>query len=228
MVVAVLSNLGTNAQKQAHMDNEERPLDEQRHYTRLPFWWLGFLGVLSGAIGDFVALGLASQSLVAALGGGTTLVSNVIIAHIWNKDEFFRTDAIGTFFIILGAVWFAVFTVDAPDESLEELKQHMYRPWFIIYISVQLVILLGLLSTIVTSACYEMRKDMTFAILQPMVYRLEEAEDRMERLECHIKSLEAKINPTLPGGGREYGRRWSTKERDYLKVTEIPLSSSLT
>ena len=38
-------------------------------------WWVGFAGVLSGALGDFVALGLASQSLVAALGGGDLSLS---------------------------------------------------------------------------------------------------------------------------------------------------------
>ena len=101
---------------------------------------MGFAGVLSGALGDFVALGLASQSLVAALGGGklcsrrlvlclklhgvwmmtgTTLIANVVIANCWNRDKIFRSDMIGVLFIIIGAVWFAAFTVDAPDESLE-------------------------------------------------------------------------------------------------------------
>ena len=60
-----------------------------RNYCANPFvplkWWLGLSGVIVGAIGDFVALGFASQSLVSALGGGTTLICNVVVAHLWNK-----------------------------------------------------------------------------------------------------------------------------------------------
>ena len=50
---------------------------------------------------------------------GTTLIANVVIANCWNRDKIFRSDMIGVLFIIIGAVWFAAFTVDAPDESLE-------------------------------------------------------------------------------------------------------------
>ena len=96
-------------------------------------------------------------------------MANIVIANCWNKDQLFRSDILGVIFIIVGAVWFAVFTVGAPDESLEDLKNSMKRPWFLAYISGQTFILLCLLSTIASSAYYNVRKRFTFAILEPVL-----------------------------------------------------------
>merc|ERR1712100_564517 len=82
----VASNVGTNTQKAAHIRNGKKKEEDQVAYWKLPLWWCGFVGVLSGAIGDFVALALATQSMVAALGGSTTLVANVIVSHYWHHD----------------------------------------------------------------------------------------------------------------------------------------------
>ena len=87
-----------------------------------PFWWLGLFGVIGGAIGDFVALGYASQALVAALGGGTTLVGNVFFGSLWNGEEILATDMIGVLAVICGAVAFALTTPKAESYTLQELE----------------------------------------------------------------------------------------------------------
>ena len=46
----------------------------------------------------------ASQALVAALGGGSTLLCNAVVASCYNKDQIFFTDVCGVAFIIAGAV----------------------------------------------------------------------------------------------------------------------------
>ena len=64
-------------------------------YTSVPRWWLGLGGVIFGAIGDFIALGLTSQALATALGGATTLWANVVIARYWLKEELNKWDVFG-------------------------------------------------------------------------------------------------------------------------------------
>ena len=54
--------------------------------------------------------GQASQALVAALGGGSTLLCNVVVAGsgcFYNKDQIYFTDVCGVAFIIAGAVHIA-------------------------------------------------------------------------------------------------------------------------
>ena len=41
-------------------------------------------------IGDFIALGLASQAVCTALGGATTLWANILIAKYWLKEDLTR------------------------------------------------------------------------------------------------------------------------------------------
>ena len=60
-LASILSNMGTNPQRAAHMKNDSLPVEEQRAYIYQPFWWCGFVMTLLGAIGDFWALALASQ-----------------------------------------------------------------------------------------------------------------------------------------------------------------------
>ena len=52
-------------------------------------------------------MAFASQALVAALGGGSTLLTNVVVARVWNGDKLVKTDALGVAMIIAGATYFA-------------------------------------------------------------------------------------------------------------------------
>ncbi|KDO16148.1 hypothetical protein SPRG_18317, partial [Saprolegnia parasitica CBS 223.65] len=81
IAAAIGSNLGVNVQKRSHMQEDERPKHLQRPYTKRPVWWLGMFLVVFGSLGDLFALGFAPQTLVASLGGGSTIVANVLIAR---------------------------------------------------------------------------------------------------------------------------------------------------
>ena len=104
IVASVISNFGVNIQKLAHTKLEAMEPHLRIPYTRMPMWWLGMGMVVAGAIGDFIALGLASQALVAASGGATTMAANVLIAHYWLHEELYVMDVLGVFMIICGAV----------------------------------------------------------------------------------------------------------------------------
>ena len=62
IVASVISNFGVNIQKLAHTKLEAMEPHLRIPYTRMPMWWLGMGMVVAGAIGDFIALGLASQA----------------------------------------------------------------------------------------------------------------------------------------------------------------------
>lgn len=89
VLASVVSNVGVNVQKLSHDREAARPVSVQRAYVQRPMWWLGLSLVVFGSIGDFAAFGFATQSLVAALGGGSTLVTNVITAHFMNHEQLF-------------------------------------------------------------------------------------------------------------------------------------------
>ena len=86
---AIVSNLGVNIQKYSHVQNGMLSVNDQQMYLRRPLWWFGLLCVVLGSVGDFAAFGFATQALVAALGGGTTIVANVVIAHYFNREQIY-------------------------------------------------------------------------------------------------------------------------------------------
>ena len=64
--------------------------------------WVGLSGVVFAGLGDFAALGLASQPLVASLGGSTTLIANVFVARFYNKNALYATDLLGVACVAAG------------------------------------------------------------------------------------------------------------------------------
>jgi hypothetical protein len=80
MIVTFYYSVGINLQKKALKQNElsaqESNTDSVPVY-RLPLWCLGFFLILAGSILDFVAFGLAPQSLLAPL-AALTLVWNMV------------------------------------------------------------------------------------------------------------------------------------------------------
>ncbi|KAG7381172.1 NIPA-like protein 3 [Phytophthora boehmeriae] len=141
---AVLSNLGVNVQKLSHVQEDERPIFERRTYYTRPMWLVGLILIALGAIGDFEALGFAPQSLVAAVGGGFTVLANVFFAHLWLGQILTRTDVLGTLLIIIGVVLSTV--ANEPDQqmSLVELEKQFFQLGFLVYLGVMTAILAGL------------------------------------------------------------------------------------
>jgi hypothetical protein len=62
---SVGSNLGVNTQKWAFMQNDKLRKADRKKYTELKAWWIGLFLIIGGSLGDFAALGLAAQSIVA-------------------------------------------------------------------------------------------------------------------------------------------------------------------
>jgi hypothetical protein len=70
------NNAGVNLQKLSITRELKKPEHDQRPYVLQPFWSIGLLGIIIGAVADSLALGFAAASVVTPV-GGFTIVANV-------------------------------------------------------------------------------------------------------------------------------------------------------
>ncbi|KAF9120704.1 NIPA-like protein 3 [Mortierella sp. 14UC] len=98
-------------------------------------WAAGLAVFIIGNLGGFIALRFAPQSLTAPL-GSISLISNVIIAPLVNKEVLGRWDLAGIFFIVAGSVIVVVFSgIVAQDYKLCVLINLFQKPATIAYLS---------------------------------------------------------------------------------------------
>ncbi|KAG9400520.1 NIPA-like protein 3 [Aphanomyces cochlioides] len=131
---AIGSNLGVNVQKRSHDKEDTKPKHLRRPYTVRPMWWLGMFLVVFGSLGDLFALGFAPQTLVASLGGGSTIVANVLFAHYWLKQPLYFTDVVGVILVSSGVVVLALSSAEEGKYSVAQLFELMRAPAFIVYV----------------------------------------------------------------------------------------------
>lgn len=131
IISAIASNFGVNMQKYSH--NKEELRATPRPYHKRPIWWLGMICVVLGSLGDFFALGFASQTLVASLGGGSTIFVNVMFAKFWLKQSLYVTDLIGVAMVTIGVVILALASSDEGEYKMEQIYQLMQAAPFIFY-----------------------------------------------------------------------------------------------
>ncbi|EQC34344.1 hypothetical protein SDRG_08116 [Saprolegnia diclina VS20] len=189
VVASVISNLGVNVQKYSHATEALRPEASQRAYIHRPVWWLGLLMVIAGSIGDFTAFVFATQALVAALGGGSTLIANVIIAHYMNKETLYKTDIIGVIWVIIGVVLIAVISDEDKTYPLDELEKLFTRKGFVVYITCVVISVVCMLAKIKGSLAHTLKNQIRWShqrqkqILKNNEARFQDLERRMEALE---------------------------------------------
>lgn len=164
ITAAIASNFGVNVQKKSHTYEELRPKHEQRPYTRRPLWWAGMLLVIFGSLGDFFALGFAAQTLVASLGGGSTIFANVVFAHFWLKQHLYFTDILGVAIVTVGVVVLALASSAEGKYTIDEIYILMRAPQFIIYVMVTTMFTMTLLLRVRRSRAPALRAIPTQAI----------------------------------------------------------------
>ena len=141
---SIASNLGVNMQKYSFILNNKLPKQKQKLKTRQPKWLLGMALVILGSIGDFAALSLAAQSVVAPI-GSVTLVANVFFAHYWLKESLSWIELAGTGLIVSGSV-LAVAFGDHGDTNynIHDILRFFYGTTFIIYAVLSIALSLAL------------------------------------------------------------------------------------
>ncbi|KAG3117170.1 hypothetical protein PI124_g1750 [Phytophthora idaei] len=192
VVASIVSNLGVNIQKYSHSNEAARPVRERRPYIRRPVWWVGFALVVVGSLGDFAAFGFATQSLVAALGGGATLVANVVTAQCLNGERLYKTDVGGVLFVIMGVVMIACIAEPNVEYPLPELELRFVRTPFVVYITCVGVCTVSMLATIKGSVANRLKNQVYWSNKRQKKL-MKEFELRVERLEQRLLDMEVKV-----------------------------------
>lgn len=89
---------------------------------------------------DFVALGIARQSIVAAVGGGTTIIANVVIAQRLNREFISKNDYIGMSFIVIAVVLLAFSADTVYTFTIDQAKNLVVEPIFLGYVVAQIFV----------------------------------------------------------------------------------------
>lgn len=193
VLAAVVSASGTAIQKRSHRADALLPPDEKVPYYYRRLWWLGLIAVVGGAVGDFCALGFASQALVAALGGPATLITNVWLSHYLGQEPLFVTDMAGFACVVLGSLVLASTLGPGESFSLTQLQSLFASPNFVGYLLGQVLVIVLLLATIVDSVAYKWRASITAGLMAPIYYRLDDLQDVNDRLLLRVRRLETRL-----------------------------------
>ncbi|CEG38096.1 hypothetical protein L915_21489 [Plasmopara halstedii] len=223
VVASVVSNLGLNIQKYSHMSEAARPVNERRPYIRRPVWWIGLSLVILGSLGDFAAFGFATQSLVAALGGGSTLVANVFTAQCLNGEKLYKTDVSGVLFVIMGVVMIAWISEPNVEYPLPELELRFVRTPFVVYITCVGVCTVSMLATIKGSVANRLKNQVYWSnkrqkkLMKKFELRVQRLEQRL--LEMEVKLLQVSTSPAPLPTGLFHPPAISRELRDLINAT---------
>lgn len=145
-VFSILNSVGINLQKYSLRRDSLFPAKQRRKSCLQPIWVLGFILIFLGSIMDFVAFGLAPQTLLAPL-AALSLVWNLLIAPVVHNETITRENLVATGVIIGGVTITVVFAGrSTPTYDLDDLLQ-MYMTQlmrvYILCVGSFLVILFG-------------------------------------------------------------------------------------
>ncbi|KDO21227.1 hypothetical protein SPRG_13727 [Saprolegnia parasitica CBS 223.65] len=156
LVFSILNSVGINLQKYSLTQNEK--LGSQKGSFQQPMWVLGLVFVCLGSILDFVAFGMAPQTLLAPL-AALSLVWNMLIAPFFHKEKVTRRNLVATCIIFFGVTLTVIFAGHStPAYDLEDLIKLYQTPVMYFYIVSILLFLITLFAStryIETNHLYE-------------------------------------------------------------------------
>ena len=88
--------------KWAHNKSEQNP---GRSVVKDPNWIMGFFSLILGSVLNVVALSFGNQLLLAST-SSLSIIFNTLMAVIFLKERFVKTDMIAIFLICLGSLLF--------------------------------------------------------------------------------------------------------------------------
>ncbi|PCH41331.1 DUF803-domain-containing protein [Wolfiporia cocos MD-104 SS10] len=115
---------------------EDQQGGNESDYLRSKLWWLGFLLMNLGELGNFVSYAFAPASVVAPL-GTFALIANCIFAPFILKERFRKRDFLGIIMAIVGAIT-VVLSANPSDVRLnpEGLIHAIMQRAFIVYAAI--------------------------------------------------------------------------------------------
>ncbi|KAK1939349.1 putative magnesium transporter NIPA8 [Phytophthora citrophthora] len=132
LVFSVLNSVGINLQKLSMSRNDVAEV--KKTTVKQPLWMLGFGLVCLGSLLDFVAFGMAPQTLLAPL-AALSLVWNMLIAPIFHKEKVTKQNMVATAIIFFGVTLTVIFAGHStPSYELEDLIRLYQQPAMYAYI----------------------------------------------------------------------------------------------
>ncbi|KAF9008899.1 magnesium transporter NIPA-domain-containing protein [Cyathus striatus] len=112
--------------------------ENEADYLKSKLWWLGFLLMNLGELGNFISYAYAPASVVAPL-GTFALVANCIFAPLLLKEQFRKRDVLGILIAIIGAVTVVLSTNSTdtrldPDALIRAISQLPFIVYSAIYV----------------------------------------------------------------------------------------------
>jgi len=200
VAASCVSIVGINTQKFSHTREDAKPEGERRRYVTRKLWWAGMLGVIGGAVIDFLALGLANPALVTALGGATALAGNAAVAKFWQKEPLTKYDVAGIAAVICGAVVLALNSTAPELTDLDGLLALFKSVYFISYCGVLAFVLFCSLCAVVGSSANGFVRRALLRLINPVLLRIKatemaldlrltDVEERMFEMESRMKGI---------------------------------------
>jgi len=142
LTFSILNSIGINLQK--YSLRHDSILTTKRSSCRQPIWIVGFVLICFGSIMDFVAFGMAPQTLLAPL-AALSLVWNLLIAPIFHGEAITRENLSATGIIFGGVTITVIFAGHStPNYNLDDLLKLYHKPLMYLYIGC-VVIFLGVM-----------------------------------------------------------------------------------
>jgi len=145
---AALHGLSTIRKPKVPEDDPDAVEDNEGEYLKSKLWWLGFLLMNVGEMGNFISYAFAPASVVAPL-GTFALMANCFFSPLLLREHFRTRDLLGVVIAVIGAVT-VVLASNASDTQLdpEALLHAISQTAFIVYACVYAVgaVILGTLS----------------------------------------------------------------------------------
>ncbi|THH33644.1 hypothetical protein EUX98_g503 [Antrodiella citrinella] len=112
--------------------------EQETNYLRSKLWWLGFVLMNVGEIGNFISYAFAPASVVAPL-GTFALIANCLFAPLILGEHFRKLDLFGILLAIIGAVTVVLSANPSdvklnPQALLKAMGQHAFIAYATIYI----------------------------------------------------------------------------------------------
>ncbi|KAI0771971.1 magnesium transporter NIPA-domain-containing protein [Trametes elegans] len=121
-----------------HTQKEESPSGNESDYLKSKLWWLGFLLMNVGELGNFISYAFAPASVVAPL-GTFALIANCIFAPLMLGERFRKRDFLGIIIAIVGAVTVVLSANPSdtrldPENLIKAITQRPFEVYAIVYI----------------------------------------------------------------------------------------------
>ncbi|RHY24677.1 hypothetical protein DYB32_008740 [Aphanomyces invadans] len=138
LVFSILNSVGINLQKYSLSQHS----NSNKTSFQQPLWVLGMVFVILGSILDFVAFGMAPQTLLAPL-AALSLVWNMFIAPFFHKEKVTRRNLVATAIIFVGVTITVIFAGHStPTYDLDDLILLYQTPVMYAYITCVVLFLL--------------------------------------------------------------------------------------